>query len=234
MRGNVAFYIHAFGFPVFFGKGKYFVQRLIIEVILELIRKVSVLWRFVLWTPIKTIIFLPFPFKRLTVSCSSPEFRFFHKYSVDSRIDDRLHMLFLQIRQEVIRRYNIRNHMAMPYGILLPGNLPFIEMPLAIPLPCEIILIFTPGNPGHEMDGISSIFPGFHPLRERHPLVFIRWIPTYTVDHDRICPIVDCGAPFSRSLKGRFDLFCCIVGNDWRAECKQTTRAYAYFPICHL
>src|SRR5690606_23402453 len=77
-------------------------------------------------------------------------------------------------------------------------------MPFAIPFASEVVLVFSPRNPRHEMRGISPLAPGLHPLFKRFSFPFIGGISTNTVNHGNICPCIGYWLPVLRGLKTGF------------------------------
>src|SRR5688500_1282997 len=80
-------------------------------------------------------------------------------------IDGSLHMRF-HISKKRRRRNDIRNVSSVPDSIAIALHLAFIPMRFAIELSHKIILVLSPGNARHEMNGISFIAPAFYTLFE--------------------------------------------------------------------
>src|SRR5688572_10565803 len=78
-------------------------------------------------------------------------------------IDGSLYMRF-HISEKRRRRHDVRHITSVPDSIAIALHLTFIPMRFAIELTHEIILVLTPGNARHEMNGISFIAPAFYPL----------------------------------------------------------------------
>src|SRR5690606_15736105 len=120
--------------------------------------------------------------------------------------------------------------MSMPDRVLSLGYLSLIQMPFTIPLSRKVVLILAPGNTCHKMNGVPSIFPGFHPFRKRHPSVSVRWISAYAIDHDRIRPIIDRWTPLPRCLKRCLHFVRRLLCHNRSAASEQTRNAY----ICSI
>src|SRR5665647_612693 len=150
-------------------------------------------------TPIKTIKRFPLTFKCFTVSGTCPKFGFFQVNSINTGIYYPFDLGFLHIFDEVFGRNDVRDHPSMPNGISALGYLSFIQMALSIPFPCKIILISTPGTPGHEMCGISLVAPCLHTFFKGHT-----WPVGGAINNGHICPDVSDRFPLSGSLESCF------------------------------
>ena len=115
------------------------------------------------------------------ISCTGPELRFFEENSVDAGIDDRLDVTLLEVCQIVSGGDNIRHHSSVPNGVAMHRLLSLVEVPLAIPLACEVVLIIAPGNARHEVSGITPPAPRLNTLKEGHPTVVV-----CSIDHNKV------------------------------------------------
>ena len=82
--------------------------------------------------------------------------------------------------------------MTMPYGISFGIDLSLIEMPFSIPFSGKVVLVLAPGYSGHEINFVSSFFPGCDSLFQGFlstPLV--RRISADAVHHHGISPVVN-------------------------------------------
>src|SRR5690554_3664172 len=119
-------------------------------------------------TPGKTVVILPLLFECIAVACPGPEFGLFHVDGIYAGINHPFYMLLLEVGKEIIRWYDVRHKMTMPYRITILCHLSFIEMPFSVPFAGKIILVFTPGNAGHKMGFITPILPSFYTLLNRY------------------------------------------------------------------
>ena len=74
----------------------------------------------------------------------------------------------------------------MPDRITFLGDLPFIQVPFAIPFSSEIVLVFSPCNAAHEMRGIPFVLPSLNPLLKAH--IGFTMVIFYTVHNRDIRP----------------------------------------------
>ena len=203
MGRHITAYIHTFTPAISFGKGKYFVQSPVIQMIFQFISEVGILRRLVLCTPGETIISLPLLFESITISGTGPKFRFFHIDSIDPGIDHPFDMFLLHVLDKLTGRNDVRHHMPMPDGITGLSHLSFAKMILfTVPLSQKIVLVFSPGNAGHEMRPVSPVPPTIHPLLESHlrPVV-------HPIDDRGISPDICRFFPLSTGLEHRLFFF---------------------------
>ena len=174
MGGHIAADVHAFFPAILLGIRESFIQSPVVKVVLELVGEIGILRTLVLRSPREAIVVLPLALERLAVTAPSPELRFLEKNGVDTCIDDRFDVPFLEVSKVVFGGDDVRDESSVPDGIALSGLLSFVEMPLAVPLPREIVLIFAPSYACHKVRLVTSLPPRFYTLAESHPAVIAR------------------------------------------------------------
>ena len=184
---------------VLLGERKDFVQRVVIEVVFQLVRKVGVFRRFVLGTPVETVILLPFALERLAVTRSGPEFGFFEIDRIDPGVDHPTDMHLLHVGDKRLRRHEIGHHVPVPERIPRLYDLPFVQMVHPVPFARKIILVASPCDAGHKMGLISLRPPRLHALLERHAGSVVR-----IIDNGHIGAAVRHGFPWAVGLERRF------------------------------
>ena len=107
--------------------------------------------------------FLVFPAERWGVSAEIPVFRFLHMDGFHAAVHGRL-----QLFNQIIRKGKGRAHIG--HGGVV-GNFPviaaalgFIPVLFPVPVPVQVILVFTPGNARHEMHDVSLLAEGTDPF----------------------------------------------------------------------
>ena len=184
MRRHIATYVHPLLAPILLGIRESLIESTIVEVVLEFIGEIGVLGTLVLRSPGKAVVVLPLALEGLAVASPCPELRFLEEDGIDACINHRLDVTFLEISEVVLGGNDIRNEAAVPDGVALHRLLPFIEVPLAVPFACEIVLIVAPGNACHEVRGITSLPPRLYTLAKGHASVIVRTIDHYKVGTD--------------------------------------------------
>ena len=160
MGRDIALDVEALAAAIFLGIGESFVQSPVVEMVLELAGHICSLRRLVLRPPFGSVVFFPFALERFAVAGAGPELGLFKIYGCDSGIDHPLDVFLLEILQVVLCRDNVRHHVSVPDGIALGIDLSLVKMPFSVPFPGEIVLVLAPGDSGHEIDFVSSLFPG--------------------------------------------------------------------------
>ena len=127
--------------------------------VLEFLRKISSFRTLVLGAPGGAVEGFPFPFEGIRIAGARPELGLFQEDMVHARIDHGLDMLFLEILQIILGGNNVGNEFAMPDGVSIGLHLPFVQVPPAIPLSREIVLVGTPGDTGHVMGLVPPLPP---------------------------------------------------------------------------
>ena len=114
-------------------------------------------------------------------------------------------MPLLEIGEIVLRGDDIRDHPAVPDRVSAHLDLSFVQVPLSIPFTGKIVLVFPPGDTGHELSGVPPFLPGSEPVLEGQAApVPVRGIAAYAVYHDGIGPVVDMFAPGPGGLESSF------------------------------
>ncbi len=167
--------------------------------------EVGGLRRLVLGTPGCAVIGFPLALEGFAVAAAGPEFRFLQEDGVHAGINHPLDVTLLEVFQVVFRRYNVGDHPAVPDGVAVLLYLAFVQVPLAIPFSGEIVLVFTPGDAGHEMGRIALFLPGsqtvFQALATAVP---VGGVASHAVHHHGIGPVVDVFIPAAGGLEGGF------------------------------
>ena len=101
MGGHIAADVHAFFPAILLGIRESFIQSPVVKVVLELVGEIGILRTLVLRSPREAIVVLPLALERLAVTAPSPELRFLEKNGVDTCIDDRFDVPFLEVSEVV-------------------------------------------------------------------------------------------------------------------------------------
>lgn len=104
----------------------------------------------VLRPPREAVVILPFPLECLAVACPCPELGLLQEYGINAGIYDWTNVPFLEICEVVVCRNNVGDEVSVPDSVALHSLLSFVQMPLAIPLASEIVLLLSPCNARHE------------------------------------------------------------------------------------
>ena len=214
MRGHIASYVLAKAFAILLGVGKSLIECSIIEMILQLVGEICVGSAQVLRAPFEAVIFLPLALESIAIACPSPKFGFFEINRFDTGIYHAFYVAFLEILQKMARRHNVGNERAVPNGVAVDGLLPLIEVPTTIPLACEIVLIFAPGNAGHKMGDVAMIAPRLHSFFKSLATAALAGVAAHTIHYSHIGAAVGGRLPRLRGLKRRefsWLLFCFII-----------------------
>ena len=230
MSRHIATYIHPFTSTIFFSVSEYLLQSMIIQLVFQLIRQIGIIRRFMLRLPIKTIIFLPFPFESLAVSTTCPEFGLFHIDGINACINGLLYMCFFYIGQIILCRNNVGHLMSVPDSISFLPHLSFVHVRYSVPFSGKIALIFSPGDPCHEMSGISAIAPGVYTLCKRYGTRFVGRISIDSIYDGDISSVIQCRTPRLRCLKHRllFGMLCNTTYTTEREYTKQNKTTFQY------
>ena len=142
---------------------------MIVEVIFQLIGKVSILGRFMLRSPGEIIIFLPFRLEGFAISATHPEFRFLQIDRSNSGINHPLYLRFLHITNKTFGRYNVGYQVSVSYLVSVTIPLTFFQVTVySIPFAEEIVLIISPCHSGHKLCLISLVSPRLNTLFKRN------------------------------------------------------------------
>ena len=201
MGRHIATYVHPLLAPISLGISEGLIEGAVIEVVLEFIGEIGVLGTLVLRSPGKAVVVLPLALEGLAVASPCPELRFLEEDGIDAFVYHGLDVAFLEISEVVLRGYNIRDESSVPDGVALHRLLPFVEVPLAVPFACEIVLIVAPGNACHEVRGITSLPPRLYTLAKGHTSVVVG-----SIDHHKV------GANVCDWFPGSCSLECCLLG----------------------
>src|ERR1700754_131279 len=167
--------------------------------IFQLAGQISILGRGVLRPPGKAIELLPFFFEGNTVTCAGPELRLFEEDGVDPRVDHPFYHGRLHIVDKGLHRDHIGHVLAMKDSIALLCYLAYPEMVLPIPLSEKIVVVLSPGDAGHEGDGITPVTPALDALFECGAL------PVVDTIHDgHVRTHIDLRDPGAAGLKSCF------------------------------
>ena len=162
-------------------------------------------------TPGKAVVLLPLLLERLAVACPCPELGFFHEDGVYSGINHTLDVPFLDVVEIILCGHDIRHHRPMPDSIAVLLHLSFIEMGLAVPFACEVVLVFTPSNACHEMGDVAAFLPRTDSVLDGTP-GRCAGISTHTIYHHGIGSVVYSGPPCTSGLEGGLHTVICING----------------------
>ena len=203
---DVALHIHPLAAAVLLGEGEDLAQGIVVELVLELVGQVGVLGRFVLGAPLGAVVLFPFPFEGLAVTRAGPELGLLHEDGVDAGVDDPFHVALLHVGQVVVGRDDVGHQMSVPDGVTAALHLSFVEVGTSVPLAGEVVLVFAPGDSGHEVHRVSAVAPRADAVFEIAVAVFVRGVASDAVYHHGIGAVVDCGPPFAGGLEGGLHL----------------------------
>ena len=199
MRRDIAAHVHPLLAPILLGIRESLIKSAIVEVVLEFVGEVGILCTLVLRPPGEAVVVQPLALEGLAVPCPRPELRLLEENGIYAGVYHRLDVAFLEISEVVPGGNDIRNEAAVPDGVALHRLLPFIEVPLAVPLTREIVLIVAPGYACHEVGGVASLPPRLHSLAEGHAAVVVG-----PIDHHEVGANVCDWLPRTRGLKRCF------------------------------
>ena len=207
MCRNVTFDVATQRLAIFLGKREDLFKCPVIEIVFQFIGKIGVFSRLMLGSPWESVIRFPLFLEGLTVASPCPELRFFQVDDIDSCIDNPLDMHLLHVFQEIQGRNNVWHHLTMPNGIAFHFYLSFIQMRLAVPFSCEVILVATPCDAGHELGLITPFLPRPDTFLNRIITDYIERIASHPIDHDNVCPIVHQLVPRMGRLEGSMIIY---------------------------
>ena len=206
MGRDITFHVHPLGLAVLLGEGGYLVQRTVVQVVLQFAGEVGGFGGLVLRAPGTLVVVFPFPFEGLAVAAPAPEFGFFEIECFHAGVYDAFDLGLLEVLEVVEARDDIGDHVAVPDGISFGLDLAFVQMHLAVPLTCEVVLVTAPGDAGHEVDPVAAIPPGLDPVFDggTAAAAAVGGISSDAVHHHGIGPVVDRGFPGLRRLERGF------------------------------
>ena len=132
-------------------------------------------------------------------------------------------MHLLHVFQEIQRRNNVWHHLTMPNGIAFHFYLSFIQMRLAVPFSCEVILVATPCDAGHELGLITPFLPRPDTFLNRIITDYIERIASHPIDHDNVCPIVHQLVPRMGRLEGSMIIYPVLQVDSFNDTFQRTT-----------
>ncbi len=201
MRRHITAYVHPLLAPILLGIRESLIESTIVEVVFEFVGEVGILRTLVLRPPREAVVVLPLALEGLAVTCPRPELWLLEENSIYAGVYHGLDVALLEVSEIVLGGNDIRNEAAVPDGVALHRLLPFIEVPLAVPLTREIVLIVAPGYACHEVGGVASLSPRLHSLVEGHAAIVVG-----SIDHHEV------GANVCDWFPGSCSLECCLLG----------------------
>ena len=196
VRRHVALHVHPLLPSVGLGISEGLVQGTVVEVVLQLVREVGVLGRFVLRPPRETVILLPLALEGLAVAGSCPELRLLQEDGFDALVYDGTDVLLLEVSQIVARRHDVGHEVSVHDGVALLRLLPLVHVPAAVPFSGEVVLILPPGDARHEVRRVVVFAPRLHALGKGMPPVVV-----HAIDHHGIRADVGCRLPRPSGLE---------------------------------
>ena len=159
MGGDVTAYVQPPFAAILLGVGEGIVEGTVVEMVLQFVGEVGVLGRLVLWSPGEAVVCLPFALESLAVAAACPKLRLLEEDGIDAGIDDWLDVPLFEVGEIVLRGHDVGDEVTVHDGVAVHGLLSLVHVPLPVPLPREVVLVFTPGDAGHEVGGVASVAP---------------------------------------------------------------------------
>ena len=172
--------------------------------IFQFIGEIGILGRFMLRSPGKIIIFLPFGLESLAVSATHPELRFFQIDRSNAGINHPLYLCFLHITDKTFGRHNVGYQVSVGYLVSVTIPLPLFQVTVySIPFAEKIVFIVSPCHSGHKLCLIPLVSPRLNTLFKRNTLFIQR-----AIHHRGISTHIRFGFPGFGCLKS---CFCFLV-----------------------